>query len=344
MQLLRRQFLLRASVLIAGVWLKPQLRSAQNPFFKTRGVVLVPNDFSLTDWPRRAHASGLNTIGIHGTSVEPVLRFVASDAGKRMLAECAQLGLRVEYELHAMQYLLPRSLFATQPQLFRMNEKGERTPDANLCVHSQDAIQIVIENAVKASRQLRPTTNRFFYWFDDGQPGCRCSKRRELSDSDQALLVENEIAKALRAEFTGATLAHLAYDKTMSAPRHIKPAPGIFLEFAPIHRSYDKPFAEQTDGPDTLLKLDDNLRVFGADTAQVLEYWIDVSRFSQWRRPAVKCPWRADVMAADLKTYARRGVRHLTSFGVFIDAEYLRLHGEPDFILEYGKLLNTVAA
>jgi hypothetical protein len=42
--------------------------------------------------------------------------------------------------------------------------------------------------------------------------------------------------------------------------------------------------------------------VFPAGTAQVLEYWLDVSRFSQWKRPAVRLPWRRDVLEADLAT------------------------------------------
>lgn len=44
----------------------------------------------------------------------------------------ARSGLEVEYELHAMNELLPRSLFAAEPLLFRMNEQGERAADANL--------------------------------------------------------------------------------------------------------------------------------------------------------------------------------------------------------------------
>ena len=34
-----------------------------------------------------------------------------SDAGQSFLAKCGQLGLQVEYELHAMKELLPRDLF-----------------------------------------------------------------------------------------------------------------------------------------------------------------------------------------------------------------------------------------
>jgi hypothetical protein len=123
----------------------------------------------------------------------------------------------------------------------------------------------------------------------------------------------------------------------------VKPEPGIFLEYAPIKRRYDIPYKEQTapDQLDALSALDANLKVFPADSAQVLEYWLDVSRFSRWKRPAVKLPWRRDVLEADLATYASRGIRHITSFAVYVDAEYRQRYGEPTFIHEYGAILSA---
>ena len=38
-----------------------------------------------------------------------------------------------------------------------------------------------------------------------------------------------------------------------------------------------------------LYYLKENLEVFPVETAVVLEYWIDVSMFSGWKKPAVKC-------------------------------------------------------
>jgi hypothetical protein len=78
---------------------------------------------------------------------------------------------------------------------------------------------------------------------------------------------------------------------------------------------------------------------FPAGSAQALEYWLDVSRFSQWKRPAVKLPWRRDVLAADAQTYAQLGLRHLTTFAVWIDADYLARFGEPP-LGEYGETLS----
>lgn len=317
------------------------------PYFFTRGVVIHPNDLSLRDWPERAANARLTTIALHdGRSCKVVSRFIASENGQRFLESCRRLGLAVEYELHAMSDLLPRELFAKDPTLFRMNEKGERTPDCNFCAHSERALEIIAENAVALARELRPTTGRYFLWGDDGKPYCRCPQCAGLSDSDQALILENRLVQALRRADEKAQVAHLAYAQTYQPPKQIKPAPGVFLEFAPIHRKYNCSLAETRDPEQRkfLELLDANLRVFGAESAQALEYWLDVSKFSRWKRPAVKLPWNREVFAADLNLYASRGVRHITSFAVFMDAEYVARYGEPP-LREYGEeLLWTWAA
>ena len=60
----------RRSFLAAGVsaFLLPLRAPAAGdnaPQFTTRGIVLVPEDLTLADWPERAKAAGLTTIGIH---------------------------------------------------------------------------------------------------------------------------------------------------------------------------------------------------------------------------------------------------------------------------------------
>ncbi len=310
--------------------------------FETRGVVLTPADLSLQDWPERATKAGLTTIALH-PSPSTVLPFVESAVGREFLAKCARLGLSVEYELHAMGELLPRRLFAMEPGAFRMNEKGERTPDANLCVHSTRALEIVSSNMVSIARKLRPSTGRYFFWGDDGKPWCHCRQCREFSDSDQALLLENHLVRELRRLDPNAALAHLAYSNTLAPPTKVKPEPGVFLEFAPIDRRYDLPYSQQT-GPktkDALTSLIANLQVFPSESAQVLEYWLDASRFSQWRRPSVKLPWRREVMVADAETYAKYGIRHVTTFAVYLDADYVKQYGAPSEIQEYGDILRT---
>ena len=342
----RRAFLAMNLTALAAGRLRADVGGAA-PAFTTRGVVLTPEDFSLEDWPERARRAGLTTIGLHHqNSPRAIVDWVRSDPGRRFLEACRTLGLEVEYELHAMKELLPRGLFEKDPELFRMDEEGRRNPDANLCVHAPAALDVAAENAVAIAETLRPTTGRYFYWGDDGLPWCRCPRCRGLSDADQALLLENHLLKALRRRDEKASLAHLAYANSMAPPTQVRPEPGVFLEYAPIYRSYDRPYAEQAgaDQKDPISALDANLQVFPAESAQVLEYWLDVSLFSKWKRPAVELPWRKDVLEADLAAYAARGVRRVTSFAVYVDAEYRRRYGEPTFIQEYGEALAGVGA
>ncbi|MBI4657278.1 MAG: DUF4838 domain-containing protein [Verrucomicrobia bacterium] len=340
-----RMFALGAACLLGRRGFSSEQRGTEDssqPFFRTRGVVLVPEDLTLRDWPERAQRAGLTTIGLHhGVAPRIVADFIRSENGQKFLARCRQLNLQIEYELHAVQELLPRSLFAKNPQLFRMNEKGDRTPDANLCVHSTEALAIASEQAIALAKVLRPTTHRYFYWSDDAKSWCLCPKCRDFSESDQALILENHLVTALRTFDPKAQLAHLAYSNTLWPPTQIKPKRGIFLEYAPINRRYDIPYRNQRrpEAKDTLMALEANLRVFGTDTAQVLEYWLDVSRFSKWKRPSVKLPWNETVFASDLDTYGKLGIRHVTSFAVFIDADYVKRHGEPAELGPYGKRL-----
>jgi hypothetical protein len=351
MRIVKRHFLKQTLLALGGLTLlpgpsRPALSSpagvSSRRQFKTRGVVLVPDDLSWTEWPDCARRAGLTTIGLHhGSSPEHVVKYIQSAAGQRFVTECHNRGLAIEYELHAMRELLPRDLFAASPDLFPMNDQGQRTPDANLCVHAPRGLELAAGNAVRLARALRPDSGRYFFWGDDGLPWCRCQKCRGLSDSDQALIFENHLLSKLREHDSRAQLAHLAYANTLSAPTQVKPGPGVFLEYAPIHRRYDVPYAEQNSSQDrdSLQALDKNLEVFPRDTAQVLEYWLDVSRFSKWTKPVVKLPFSEAVLRSDLRAYAARGLRHVTTFAVYIDADYVRRFGEPAEVQRYGELL-----
>ncbi|MEW6239024.1 MAG: DUF4838 domain-containing protein [Candidatus Omnitrophota bacterium] len=313
----------------------------KKPFFLTRGIVLTPEDFTWREWPQAAKKANLTTIGIHHqNSPAKIIQFIRSELGREILEQCQQLSLEVEYELHAMKELLPRDLFGANPEWFRMDEKGNRNPDSNLCVSSKAALGIAAENAAKIGAILRPTTHRYFYWGDDGQPWCHCPQCREFSDSDQALILENHILKALRSNDPKAKLAHLAYANSLIPPKKVKPEPGVFLEYAPINRRYDIPFESPGDKvqKENLDALDANLEFFGAENAQALEYWLDVSLFSKWKRPAVKLPFHPEVFESDIKTYYKRGIRNVASFAVYIDSEYVSKHGIPP-LDEYGKRL-----
>lgn len=112
------------------------------PRFLTRGVVLVPEDLTLADWPERAKRAGLSTIALHPFPGR-VIQWIRSEAGQGFLDKCRTLGLEVEYELHAMRELLPRNRFQKEPELFRMDAKGERNPDANCCPSNPRTLEAI---------------------------------------------------------------------------------------------------------------------------------------------------------------------------------------------------------
>jgi hypothetical protein len=47
------------------------------------------------------------------------------------------------------------------------------------------------------------------------------------------------------------------------------------------------------------------------------------------------------VVESDIATYGSRGIRHVTSFAVYVDAEYRQRYGEPTFVDEYGAMLSA---
>lgn len=312
--------------------------AADGPFFQTRGVVIRPSDILNWTWPEKAKEAGLTTIGTHVFPHE-VAGFVKTDAGQAFLESCRTLGLEVEHELHAINDLLPRDLFDKDPSMFRMDEEGRRVGEWNLCVHSEAAVATACENAVKFAELLRPTTGRYFYWIDDGEPMCRCPECRGLSDSDQALVLENALLKALKQADPRATLAHLAYARTITPPTQVKPEPGIFLEFAPIARRFDRPLSapDVAEHRKFIEELDANLEVFGREGAQALEYWLDESLFYRRNKESLcRIPWDRDVFLDDLATYGNRGIRHVTTFAVQVDGKYVAQFGEPP-VKAYGE-------
>lgn len=314
-------------------------------FFDMRGVVLSVQDLKTVDWPRIAHENGINTIGTHMKPGE-VIEFIQSEAGKAFMDNCRGLGIHVEHQLHAMGELLPRELFEEDSTMFRMDKDGRRVADFNFCPHSEKALEIVAAKAAEFAKALPATNHRYYFWLDDNSSVCECPECEGYSASDQALLIENRMIKAIREVDPEAMLAHLAYQATMEPPVKVKPEEGIFLEFAPIEREWDRPLTD-LDAPGrkgrmshrkVLELLEANLKVFPAETAVVLEYWLDVSLASGWKKPAVNLPWHPEVFASDLAKYSGYGIKDITSFAVYMDSTYFRTFPEQACLADYGSL------
>lgn len=306
--------------------------------FRTRGVVVYTADLSCSvDWPKLARDAGISTIATHFGPGDAI-RFMQGARGRQFMDDCARYGIQVEHELHSMYHFVPRYLFAEKPELFRVDETGKRNKDGNFCVSNPEALALAVSNAVKTARICTSTTGRYFFWRDDGPAmACHCPSCGRLSVSEQALVVENAMVRALRAEVNpSATLAHLAYGPTCAIPVNVKPDPALFLEYAPFKaRSQHRPLDDRN-----WAELDALLEVFPADTAQILDYWLDESLACHFRRTRLPIVWNEASFRADIAAYASRGIRHITTFAAWMDDTYVGMVGDYGPVYSYGRILS----
>lgn len=312
------------------------------PKQERRGVVIYPSDVisvGIDEWARRIDLSGINMVGIHAATVNEPLdeleAFVKSDLGKDFLALCGQKGVDVEYEIHALQELLPRDKFTEHSEWFREDAQGNRQIDYNMCFTSEKAVLAMRPQVEALLSWMHPTTHRYLIWPDD-KIGmfCHCEKCREYSPSEQVLIYENNLLKLLREYDPEATLAHLAYNQTLRAPERVRASEGVFLEFAPINRDYSEPLP--TEAREALMN---NTLAFPTFSQHILEYWLDESMFSGWNRDAlVPLPFNKDECARDVAEYRKTGASSVTTFATWLSGGYLEQFGATDNVFrQYGE-------
>jgi hypothetical protein len=202
---------------------------------------------------------------------------------------------------------------------------------------------VIEKNIIEIIGWLKPTTHRYLFWTDDVNGAfCNCEQCVKYSESEQALIYENKLLAILRKKDPEATLAHLAYHNTLTAPVNVNPSDGIFLEYAPISRNYTEALSEEH-----LKNLRDNLTVFPAKSAHVLEYWLDASMFSRMirvgRDNVAQVPWDLNNCERDVKLYTGLGIKSITTFATWmISSDYIRKFGENNtrkIVDEYGSVL-----
>ncbi|MBR6074357.1 MAG: hypothetical protein IKP87_03555, partial [Victivallales bacterium] len=153
----------------------------------------------------------------------------------------------------------------------------------------------------------------------------------------------NAIAAKLEETDPEASVGCIAYHQTIDPPELIRPRRNVFLEFAPIHRCYEHAIDDPNCAVNrqqwkTLLSL---LEVFDADKAHILEYWLDSSKFSGWKKPAKKPECRVEIVQKDIEAYYRLGIRSFTTFAVYMDGVYFDTHGDQE-LRDYAAILNTL--
>lgn len=315
-------------------------------WFTRRGLELVPDDLLGWDrWLDEMKEAQLNLLIIHvSRNMSDLMEYAQTEHFAALARQAERYGIEIEWAPHALKELLPRQHFADHPEWFRMNTAGLRTPDYNMCSSSQDALAEVRTNAARVATLLKPTTDRYYLWSDDGRPWCECPACAPLNQADQSMRFTNAVLEGLRAVVPHAKLSGLAYHNTLEPLETVQPAAGIFLEYAPIRRSFH--FALTDPGSainrGEYRKLQAILpNAWAGEGSQVLEYWLDESLF--WRsaeRPErlPKLPFFPEVLARDLQTYADLGFRSVVSYAVMLGKEYREQHGRPP-IQEYGEAL-----
>ena len=96
------------------------------------GILIHPSELT-EKWIDRMARLGVDTLGLHpeggGNAIDSLTALtkqVKSEKFKNLIEYAHSRGLCVEYEFHAFGYLLPRELFSSHPEYFRMDKNGER--------------------------------------------------------------------------------------------------------------------------------------------------------------------------------------------------------------------------
>lgn len=300
---------------------------------------LIIHSFELRkSWIDKMSEMGVTTIGIHPIGgakshehlAHDLTKIYPSKAYRDLIDYAKSKGLEIEYSLHALSYLLPRSLYETHPEYFRVDENGNRVNDFNFCPSNEEALSYVCERAVSLTEQLYGSNQNYFLWLDDvNGKHCFCEKCKNLSASDQNLLVMNAIIKKLRQTQPNAMLAYLGYYQTEKVPTTIRPEEGIFLEYAPFTRDMRK--SAQIVPEECKQNIRDLIAYFGKANSWVLEYWYDNSYFSRRANDAmVEFFPLNDTIPSDIAYYLDFGFENISAFACFLGEEYEALYGEAD--------------
>lgn len=312
-----------------------------------RGIIIHPDELEWS-WVERLQEAHLNVLALHPPGGANAHITLENAVHHRLLPQTQaifdhlyRMGVGIEYEAHAMGWLLPRWLFAVKPEWFRMDENGKRIADYNLCPSNPEALDYVAARAQQLARLLDVESDRYFFWLDDVSAcACHCEKCRSLSVSDQQLITVNAMLRGIRRYKASAKLSYLAYHDAIAAPQKTEPINGVFLEYAPFHRNAHRPLLDP-DCPENVQEaqsLSPLLSYFGTQDSQVLEYWMDNSLYSKWTKPPRQFQLDEAVMEQDVKAYREMGFASITSFGCFLGQDYRELWGEPP-VRRYGEIL-----
>ncbi|MBP3437512.1 MAG: DUF4838 domain-containing protein [Clostridia bacterium] len=317
-----------------------------------KGIVIYPEELS-DYWLDRVADSGMNFLGIHpmggnlqGKPIAEAIEWVQRPETQRLLERAESLGIAVEYEMHALSWLMERELFAEHPDWFRMDENGERTNDYNCCASSEEGLAHLTERAAKLASIFKTPTGRYHFWTDDvPKPKCHCPKCREISAADETMKIYNAINRGIQSVDPNGCQSYLAYDNVIDGPDTVKPDKGIYLEFAPMLRNTQRTICdpESEMNKRAVAPIRRLIELFGTKDAQVLEYWLDNSWFSDWKMPIRRFAFSPDIVAIDSAYYEKCGFETITTFGIYLGEDYYKSFGEHFDVHSYSKAVGKLS-
>ncbi|MDD3693768.1 MAG: DUF4838 domain-containing protein [Oscillospiraceae bacterium] len=316
-----------------------------------KGLLIHPEELC-NDWIKWAVDAKLDVIGLHPvggeeacSSLDNLLQLLKSKEFLGHLNQLKKSGIQVEYCLHALSWLLPRKLFEQRPEWFRVNDDGQRSADKNFCPSNSEAMAFLEQQSSTLCELLYTDNHRYHFWADDAASGrCYCHECLNYSPSDNQMRVLNVILKGIRRADPKAKLSYLAYYDTLEPPKRVAPDNGIFLEFAPMDRNYHRPLADSLNEKNknqfqVIAKL---LDCFGKADATALDYWMDNSLFSGWKKPPALFNLDVPVLCADAKMYAGFGFEYITSFACYLGPDYVETHNVMPPIKDFAECLNKI--
>lgn len=302
-----------------------------------RGVVIHPHELD-EKWLQTMAELNLNVLGLHPVggpkadeSLDALIR--SREQLRPLLERAKQMNITVEYEMHALSWLLPRALHGEHPEWFRMGEDGKRVPDFNICASNQGALDYLTDRARELASLLPTEDHLYYFWIDDVSGyRCHCPKCANLSASDQQLILVNAIQRGVRKSDPLGKTAYLAYLDAITVPENVQPEDGIFLEFAPFRRKTDVPISDPDcrENQREIASLEALLAFFGKEDAKVLDYWTDNSMFSKWTYPPQPFALNGEVMKQDVAYYEKLGFDSITAFACYLGKDYRDLYGCPE--------------
>lgn len=146
---------------------------------------------------------------------------------------------------HAYAKIVPKSEFNAHPEWFAL-VNGVRT-SAQICTTHPEVVQRAIEyakNFYSKSNEIMVSLSP-----NDGYNMCECANCQEKgNDSDKALYLANEVAKAIRDEYPDGFVSMYAYAPTSAPPMNIRAESNVIIFIATSFTDSNFTLKEIIDG------------------------------------------------------------------------------------------------